>query len=134
MYNQKVIEIFKNPKNVGALRGASCKGIAGTVNCGDVIEIYLKIEDDVVTDAKFKAFGGADSIASASVATELVKNKTLDEAQDIDSTQILNALGGLPAENVQSAVFAEQAIGSAILDFKKKQERLLKKQLQMIKK
>lgn len=126
MYNEKVMEIFKNPKNVGSLRGANAKGKVGNAACGDIMEIYLLIEDNIIKDAKFKTFGCAAAIVSTSVATELIKGKTIDEALQIKNQQILDILGGLPTVKIHCSVLAEEAIAAAIEDYRKRQEKLLK--------
>ena len=124
MYNEKVMEIFKNPKNVGTLRGANAKGRVGNAACGDIMEIYMIIEDEVIKDAKFKTFGCAAAIVSTSVATELIKGKTIDEALQVTNKQILDILGGLPTQKIHCSVLAEEAIESAIEDYRKKQKKL----------
>ena len=123
MYNEKVMEIFKNPKNVGTLRGANAKGRVGNAACGDIMEIYMIIEDEVIKDAKFKTFGCAAAIVSTSVATELIKGKTIDEALQVTNKQILDILGGLPTQKIHCSVLAEEAIESAIEDYRKKQKK-----------
>ena len=126
MYNEKVMEIFKNPKNVGTLRGANAKGRVGNAACGDIMEIYMIIEDEIIKDAKFKTFGCAAAIVSTSVATELIKGKTIDEALQISNKQILDILGGLPTQKIHCSVLAEEAIANAIEDYRKKQIKLAK--------
>ena len=126
MYNEKVMEIFKNPKNVGSLRGANAKGRVGNSACGDIMEIYMIIEDEVIKDVKFKTFGCAAAIVSTSVATELIKGKTIDEALQVTNKQILDILGGLPTPKIHCSVLAEEAIESAINDYRKRQEKLQK--------
>ena len=125
MYNPKVMEIFKNPKNVGSLKGANGIGKVGNAACGDVMKIYLKINDNgIIEDAKFKTFGCAAAIVSTSVATELIKGKTIDEALQVTNKQILDILGGLPTQKIHCSVLAEEAIESAIEDYRKKQKKL----------
>ena len=128
MYNEKVMEIFKNPKNVGSLRGANAKGRVGNAACGDIMEIYLIIEDEIIKEAKFKTFGCAAAIVSTSVATELIRGKTIEEALQIKNQQILEILGGLPTSKIHCSVLAEEAIASAIEDYRKRQEKLLKQE------
>ena len=106
MYNEKVMEIFKNPKNVGSLRGANAKGRVGNAACGDIMELYLIIEDEVIKDAKFKTFGCAAAIVSTSVATELIKGKTIEEALAIKNKDILDILGGLPQNKIHCSDLA----------------------------
>lgn len=128
MYNAKVMEIFKNPKNVGSLKGANAKGKVGNPSCGDIMELYLLIEDEVIKDAKFKTFGCAAAIVSTSVVTEMVKGKTIEEALQIKNKDILDILGGLPTHKIHCSVLAEEAISSAITDYRKRQEKLLKQE------
>lgn len=126
MYNKKVMEIFQNPQNVGEIKGASGIGTSIDEQCGDIIKLYLQIYKNIVTDAKFKAFGCAGTIACGSVITELVLNKTVEEISKITSDEILKAVGGLPEQKVFSSIVAKVAIDKAILDYNKKQLKLLK--------
>lgn len=128
MYNAKVMEIFKNPKNVGSLKGANAKGKVGNPSCGDIMELYLLIDDEVIKDAKFKTFGCAAAIVSTSVVTEMVKGKTIEEALQIKNKDILDILGGLPTHKIHCSVLAEEAISSAITDYRKRQEKVLKQE------
>ncbi len=120
MYSEKVIEHFKNPKNVGEIKDADGVGEVGNPKCGDIMKMYLKIEDDIIVDAKFKTFGCGAAIASSSMATELIKGKNINEAMDITNRAVVEALGGLPPIKVHCSVLAEQAIKSALLDYSKK--------------
>lgn len=129
MYNAKVLEIFKNPKNVGSLKGANGVGKVGNAVCGDVMKIYLKISDDgIIEDAKFKTFGCAAAITTTSVATELVKGKTIEEALQVKNSQIVEILGGLPAQKVHCSILAEEAIKAAVEDYYKRKEKQEKKE------
>ncbi len=121
MYNEKVIEIFKNPKNVGEIKNASGIGTVGNEACGDIMKLYLKINDkDVITDASFKTFGCAAAIVSSSVATEIIKGKTVDEALLITNKDISDALGGLPEQKLHCSVLGEEAIRNAVADYRSK--------------
>ncbi len=118
MYSQKVIDTFKNPKNVGAIENPDAVGTVGNSNCGDIMKIYLKIDGDVITDVKFETFGCAAAVATSSVATEMVKGKTLDEALKIKNSDVIAALDGLPAQKIHCSVLAEEAIKAAIDDYR----------------
>ena len=128
MYNAKVLEIFKNPKNVGSLKGANGIGKVGNAACGDIMKIYLKISDDgIIEDAKFKTFGCAAAITTTSVATELIKGKTIEEALQVKNSQIVEILGGLPAQKIHCSILAEEAIKAAVDDYYKRKEKAGKK-------
>lgn len=128
MYNAKVLEIFKNPKNVGTLKGANGIGKVGNAACGDIMKIYLKISDDgIIEDAKFKTFGCAAAITTTSVATELIKGKTIEEALQVKNSQIVDILGGLPAQKIHCSILAEEAIKAAVDDYYKRKEKAEKK-------
>lgn len=118
MYNKKVIEVFSNPKNVGEIENANGVGSVGNAACGDIMKIYLKIENDVITDASFQTFGCAAAIASSSVATDMIKGKTVDEALKIKNADVVEALEGLPPQKIHCSVLAEEAIGEAIKDYR----------------
>lgn len=124
MYTQKVIDIFKNPKNAGGLRGANGIGKVGNSACGDIMKVYLKINDDgIIEDAKFKTFGCAAAIASTSVACDMIKGMTIEEALEVKNSQVIETLGGLPAQKVHCSILAEEAIHAAIEDYYKKKEK-----------
>ncbi len=128
MYNEKVMELFKHPLNMGELRGANAIGQVGNVACGDIMKIYLKINDKgIIEDAKFKTFGCVAAIASSSMATELIKGKTIDEALHFDNNEVIKALGELPVHKIHCSVLAKEAIEDAINKYLKKQERAKKK-------
>lgn len=118
MYSEKVIDHFQNPRNVGELENADGIGQAGNPKCGDIMKIYLQVENDVITDIKFKTFGCASAIASSSMATELVKGKTLEEAWNLTNTAVAEALDGLPPVKMHCSVLAEEAIHEAINDYR----------------
>ncbi|MCL2392015.1 MAG: Fe-S cluster assembly scaffold protein NifU [Oscillospiraceae bacterium] len=119
MYSDKVMEHFANPRNVGELESPSAVGEVGNAKCGDIMKIFLKIEDDVITDVSFKTFGCGAAVATSSMATELVKGKTLKEALNITNKAVTEALDGLPSEKLHCSVLAEQAIRAAITDYYK---------------
>ncbi len=118
MYNNKVIETFANPKNVGELKDANAVGKVGNASCGDILQVFLKIENDIITDASFKTFGCAAAIASSSVVTEMLKGKTIDEALKIKNVDVMEELGGLPPQKVHCSVLAEEAIAEAIKNYR----------------
>ena len=124
MYNSKVLEIFKNPKNVGSLKGANGIGKVGNAACGDIMKIYLKISDDgIIEYAKFKTFGCAAAITSTSVATELIKGKSIEDALKVKNSEIIQILGGLPAQKIHCSILAEEAIRAAVDDYYKRKEK-----------
>ncbi len=120
MYNEKVMEVFAHPKNVGEIENPDGVGRVGNASCGDIMEIQLKIENDVIVDAKFKTFGCAAAIATSSTATEMVKGMTVDEALKLTNAKVVEYLGGLPAQKLHCSVLAEEAIKKAIEDYKSK--------------
>ncbi len=121
MYNEKVVEIFTNPKNVGEIKDANAIGQVGNPACGDIMKLYLKINDKgIIEDAKFQTFGCAAAIVSSSVATEMIKGKTVEEALKLENQEILDYLGGLPAHKIHCSVLAKEAIESAIDNYNKK--------------
>ncbi|HHV39351.1 MAG TPA: Fe-S cluster assembly scaffold protein NifU [Tepidimicrobium sp.] len=120
MYSEKVMEHFHNPRNVGEIEDADGIGEVGNPRCGDIMKMYLKIEDDIIVDVKFKTFGCGSAIASSSMATELIKGKTIEEAMNITNKAVAKALDGLPPIKMHCSVLAEQAIKSALLDYSKK--------------
>ena len=119
-YTEQVMDHFMNPRNMGEMEDASGVGTVGNAKCGDIMRIYIKVEDDVITDVKFKTFGCGAAIATSSKATELVKGKTLDEALQITNKMVMEALGGLPPVKVHCSVLAEEALHAAIQDYKDK--------------
>ncbi|NLJ78320.1 MAG: Fe-S cluster assembly scaffold protein NifU [Tissierellia bacterium] len=120
MYSEKVMEHFHNPRNVGEIEDADGIGNVGNPRCGDIMKMYLKIEDDTIVDVKFKTFGCGSAIASSSMATELIKGKTIDEAMNITNKAVAGALDGLPPIKMHCSILAEQAIKSALLDYSQK--------------
>ena len=120
MYNEKVMDVFRNPKNVGEIENPDGVGRVGNASCGDIMEIYLKIENDIIVDAKFKTFGCAAAIATSSTATEMVKGMTVKEALEVTNKKVVETLGGLPAQKLHCSVLAEEAIKKAIEDYYEK--------------
>ncbi len=124
-YNEKVMDHFMHPRNVGDMPDANGTGHVGNPVCGDIMELYIKVDDkDVILDAKFKTFGCGAAIATSSMVTELVKGKSIKEALDISNKAVTEALGGLPKIKMHCSVLAEQALRSAIVDFLKKTNKL----------
>ena len=122
MYSEKVMEVFQNPKNVGEIENADGVGTVGNASCGDIMQISLKIENDIIVDAKFKTFGCAAAIATSSTATEMVKGMTVEEALKLTNQRVVEALGGLPAQKLHCSVLAEEGIKKAIEDYRSKQK------------
>ncbi len=117
MYTEKVMEHFVNPHNMGEMLDADAVGEVGNAKCGDIMRMYLKIEDDRIVDVKFKTYGCASAIATSSIATDLVLGKTLQEALQLSNQTVVDMLGGLPAHKIHCSVLAEQAIKSAIANY-----------------
>ena len=120
MYTDKVMKHFTDPQNVGEMEDADGIGTVGSPACGDIMQMYIKVKDDRIEDVKFKTFGCGAAIASSSVATELIKGRTVDEALQLTNRQVIEELGGLPDAKIHCSVLAEQAIREAIEDYKKK--------------
>ncbi|EOC99958.1 Iron-sulfur cluster assembly scaffold protein [Caldisalinibacter kiritimatiensis] len=120
MYSEKVMDHFRNPRNVGEIKDADGIGEVGNPQCGDIMKMYLKIEDNVIVDVKFKTFGCGSAIASSSMATEMIKGKTIEEAMKVTNKAVTEALDGLPPVKMHCSVLAEQAIKAALLDYSKK--------------
>lgn len=120
MYSEKVMDHFANPRNVGEIENPDGVGQVGNAKCGDIMKMYLKIQDGVIEDVKFKTFGCGSAIASSSMATEMVKGRTIDEAMKITNKAVAEALDGLPPAKMHCSVLAEQAVKSALLDYSKK--------------
>lgn len=120
MYNEKVMDVFKNPKNVGEIENADGIGTVGNETCGDIMQITLKIENDIIVDAKFKTFGCAAAIATSSTATEMIKGMTIEDALKVTNKKVIETLGGLPAQKIHCSVLAEEAIKKAIDDYRAK--------------
>lgn len=122
MYSEKVMDHFNNPRNVGALEDANGIGQVGNPVCGDIMKIYLKVENDVITDVSFKTFGCGAAVATSSMATELVKGKPVKEALELTNKAVAEALDGLPPEKLHCSVLAEEGIKAAIEDYYARQE------------
>lgn len=120
MYSEKVMDHFMNPRNVGEIQNADGVGQVGNAKCGDIMKMYLKIENNTIVDVKFKTFGCGSAIASSSMATEMIKGKTIDEAMNLTNKAVAQALDGLPPIKMHCSVLAEQAIKSALFDYAKK--------------
>mgnify|MGYP001564695029 FL=1 len=120
MYSEKVMDHFTNPRNVGEIPNASGIGEVGNAKCGDIMKVYLKVEENVVVDAKFKTFGCGSAIASSSMATELIRGKSVDDAWTLTNVAVAEALDGLPAIKMHCSVLAEEAIHKAINDYRNK--------------
>ena len=121
-YSEKVMDHFKNPRNVGVIEKPDGIGHVGNPVCGDIMELYIKVENNVIVDAKFKTFGCGAAIATSSMVTELVKGKTINEAQAISNRAVAEALGGLPPVKMHCSMLAEEALKSAIADYLKKKD------------
>ena len=117
MYSDKVMDHFTNPRNVGEIEGADGVGEVGNAKCGDIMKIYLKVEDNVIQDVKFKTYGCGSAIASSSKATEMIKGKTVQEALNLTNKAVAEALDGLPPVKMHCSVLAEQAIKKALQDY-----------------
>ena len=117
MYTEKVLDHFTNPRNVGEVDGADGVGQVGNAKCGDIMKISLKIENDVIVDAKFKTFGCGAAVATSSMATEMIIGKTLEEALAVTNKAVVEALEGLPPAKIHCSVLAEEAIKAAIQDY-----------------
>ena len=117
LYSEKVMDHFRNPRNVGVIEDADGVGEVGNAKCGDIMKMYLRIEDDIVQDVKFETFGCASAVASSSMATELIKGKPVSEALKLTNKAVAEALDGLPAYKMHCSVLAEEAIQSALDDY-----------------
>ena len=122
LYSEKVMDHFRNPRNVGVLEDANGVGTVGNAKCGDIMKMYLKIEDDIVKDVKFETFGCGSAIASSSMATELIKGKPVSEARQLTNQAVAEALDGLPDYKMHCSVLAQEAIESALKDYESRQE------------
>ena len=122
LYSEKVMEHFLHPRNVGVIEDADAVGEVGNAKCGDIMKMYLKIEDDVIQDVKFETFGCGSAIASSSMATEMIKGRPISEAMQLTNKAVTEALDGLPAHKLHCSVLAEEAIQSALEDYRRRQE------------
>ena len=123
MYSDKVMDHFSNPRNVGEIENADGVGMVGNAKCGDIMKMFIKVEDNIITDVKFKTFGCGAAIATSSMSTEMVKGKTIEEAMTLTNKAVAEALDGLPAQKIHCSLLAEEAIHAAIEDYKKKQPK-----------
>lgn len=119
MYTEKVMDHFTSPRNVGVIEDADGIGEVGNPKCGDIMRFYIKVKDNIITDVKFKTYGCGAAIATSSIATELVKGKSIDEALKLTNKAVIEALDGLPPQKVHCSVLAEEAISAAIEDYKR---------------
>ena len=117
LYSEVVMDHFMNPRNVGVIENADGIGEVGNAKCGDIMKIYLKIENDIIVDVKFETFGCGSAIASSSMATEMIKGKHISEAAQLSNKAVVQALEGLPAPKIHCSVLAEEAIKSALRDY-----------------
>lgn len=123
LYSEKVMDHFMNPRNVGTIDDADGVGEVGNAKCGDIMKIYIKVENDIISDVKFNTFGCGSAIASSSMATEMIKGKSVDEALELTNKAVAEALDGLPANKMHCSVLAEEAIKAAIEDYRVKSEQ-----------
>ena len=123
LYSEKVMDHFLHPRNLGVIEDANAVGEVGNAKCGDIMKMYLKIEDDIIQDVKFETFGCGSAIASSSMATEMIKGKPLSEAMKLTNQAVTEALDGLPAHKLHCSVLAEEAIQSALEDYRNRQEK-----------
>ena len=124
LYSEKVMDHFRNPRNLGTIDDASGVGEVGNVKCGDIMKIYLQIEDGIILDVKFNTFGCGSAIAASSMATEMIKGKKLKDALELTNKAVVEALDGLPAPKIHCSVLAEEAVKAAIEDYYKKNPEL----------
>ena len=117
LYSEKVMDHFMNPRNLGEIENADGIGEVGNAKCGDIMKIYLKVDKNIITDVKFETFGCGSAIASSSMATEMIKGKSIDEALKISNKAVAEALDGLPAHKMHCSVLAEEAIKAAVQDY-----------------
>ena len=123
LYSEKVMDHFRNPRNVGVLEDANGVGEVGNAKCGDIMKMYLKIEDEIIKDVKFETFGCGSAIASSSMATELIKGKPVEEARQLTNKAVAEALDGLPDYKMHCSVLAQEAIEAALKDYESRQEQ-----------
>ena len=117
LYSEKVMDHFQHPRNVGEIENADGIGEVGNAKCGDIMKMYLKIENNIIVDVKFKTFGCGSAIATSSMATEMIKGKSVDEALSLSNKAVVEALDGLPAHKIHCSVLAEEAVKAAVRDY-----------------
>ena len=117
LYSEKVMDHFRNPRNVGQIDDADGIGEVGNAKCGDIMRMYIKVKDDIITDVKFNTFGCGSAIATSSMATELIKGKPIEEALELSNKAVVEALDGLPTHKIHCSVLAEQAVRAAVKDY-----------------
>lgn len=123
MYNDKVLEVFANPRHIGIMEDASAEGMVGNASCGDIMKVFLKIENDVIVKASFQTFGCTAAIASTDTAMDMITGKTIKEALAITNADVVEQLEGLPPQKIHCSVMAEEAIREAINNYKEKQDK-----------
>ena len=133
LYSEKVMDHFEHPRNVGEIENADGVGEVGNPVCGDIMRMYLKIDNDVITDCKFKTFGCGSAIATSSMATEMIKGKTVKEALELSNKAVVEALDGLPTHKIHCSVLAEEAIKAALVDYYKKNNKELPPEIKAFK-
>ena len=121
LYSEKVMDHFQNPRNVGKMEDADGVGEVGNAKCGDIMKMYIKVNDGVITDVKFNTFGCGSAIATSSMATEMIKGKSIEEALTLSNKAVVEALDGLPANKIHCSVLAEQAVKAAVKDYYERQ-------------
>ncbi len=117
LYSEKVMDHFQNPRNVGKMEDADGIGEVGNARCGDIMRMYIKVDNDIITDAKFNTFGCGSAIATSSMATEMIKGKPIQEALELSNQAVVEALDGLPAQKIHCSVLAEEAVKAAVKDY-----------------
>ena len=117
LYSEKVMDHFRNPRNVGEMEDADGIGEVGNAKCGDIMRMYIKVKDNIITDVKFMTLGCGSAIATSSIATEMIKGKSIDQALDLTNQAVVEALGGLPAHKIHCSVLAEEAVKAAVKDY-----------------
>ena len=123
LYSEKVMDHFRNPRNVGKMDDADGIGEVGNAKCGDIMRVYIKVDNDIITDVKFMTFGCGSAIATSSMATELIKGQPIQKALELTNKAVVEALDGLPAHKIHCSVLAEEAVKAAIEDYYKKQSK-----------
>lgn len=124
MYSEKVMDHFQHPRNVGEIENASGVGTVGNAKCGDIMRMFLDIDDNgIIQDVKFKTFGCGAAVATSSIATEMIKGKTIDEAENLSNKAVIEALDGLPPAKIHCSVLAEQAVKAALKDYRDRNEK-----------